>query len=130
MNHEIRNSMEKHVLMTSVFHIAFGLLGILLGLISFVAIFGGGVISGDPYAVEVTGFIASVLAGLAILVSLPAIIGGLGLLGRRRWARILVLVVAAVELLFVPFGTVLGVYTFWTLLNDRTDPLFRPVDGD
>jgi len=122
------NTMEKHVLITGVFHVAFGILGILLGIVSFAAIFGGGVISGDPYAVEVTAFIASILISIAMLFSVPAIIGGFGLMAHKRWARILVLVVAAIEIFMLPFGTMLAVYTFWTLLSDRTDPLFRRVE--
>lgn len=36
------------------------------------------------------------------------------------------LVVAVFELLNVPFGTLLAIYTFWVLLNERTKPLFSP----
>jgi hypothetical protein len=44
--------------------------------------------------------------------------------GRRR---ILVLVVSFFNLLHVPLGTLLGVYSLWVLLNDETIRQFNPV---
>lgn len=55
----------------------------------------------------------------ALLFTVPAIAGGYGMLKRKRWARKLVLVSAAVAALNVPFGTALAVYTFWFLLGSK-----------
>jgi hypothetical protein len=58
----------------------------------------------------------------ALIFTVPAIAGGYGLFRRKRWARKLVLVSAAVAALNVPLGTALAVYTFWFLLGwDRQD---------
>jgi formate/nitrite transporter FocA (FNT family) len=57
----------------------------------------------------------------ALLFTVPAIMGGYGMLKHRRWARKLVLVSAAVAALNVPFGTALAVYTFWFLLGSRAE---------
>jgi O-antigen ligase len=57
----------------------------------------------------------------ALLFTIPAIAGGYGLLKRKRWARKLVLVSAAVAALNVPLGTALAVYTFWFLLGSSRD---------
>jgi len=46
------------------------------------------------------------------------------LLKRFSWARILVLVLGALNLLNVPFGTALGIYTFWVLLDDQSVKMF------
>ena len=46
------------------------------------------------------------------------IVIGRMLAGRRRSGRLLALIFAVLNLLFVPFGTALGIYTFWVLLND------------
>jgi hypothetical protein len=53
----------------------------------------------------------------ALLFTVPAIAAGFGMLRRRRWARRLALISAAVAALDFPFGTALGVYTFWFLLG-------------
>ena len=55
----------------------------------------------------------SLAAGGALMI----VIGRM-LAGRRRSGRLLALMFAALNLLFVPFGTALGIYTYWVLLND------------
>ncbi len=43
---------------------------------------------------------------------------GRSLARRHASGRVLALVCAVPNLLLVPFGTALGIYTFWVLLND------------
>ena len=71
-----------------------------------------------------------VLIGVGVFIflmvlSLPGIIGGFGLLAYKEWARILTIVLSAFELLSVPFGTTLGIYGLWVLLNPETEQAFR-----
>ena len=40
------------------------------------------------------------------------------------WARILTIVLSALNLINIPFGTALGVYGLWVLLNKDTERLF------
>lgn len=61
------------------------------------------------------------LAGCAALLAgggVCAWLAARGLQRRRASGRLAALAVAVVNLLIVPFGTALGVYTFWVLLND------------
>ena len=112
--------MEKHLTVLGVLYIAFSALGILAAIIVFTAVVGGGLISGDSEAMTITAIVGPTIAFFLILVSAPGIIGGIGLLKRRDWARILVLVLGFLNLINIPFGTVLGVYTIWALLKDET----------
>ncbi|HKW01165.1 MAG TPA: hypothetical protein VJN96_15175 [Vicinamibacterales bacterium] len=52
-------------------------------------------------------------------------------LGRRQIAgRVAALALAVPNLIVVPFGTALGIYTFWVLLNDDARRDFgRPLRG-
>ena len=59
------------------------------------------------------------------LIALPQIIGGLGLIRHKEWARILILVLAFLSLVHVPFGTALGIYTMIILFNPETVRLFQ-----
>ena len=43
----------------------------------------------------------------------------------RPWARVLTIVLSALHLLSIPFGTILGVYGLWVMLNAQSEPLFR-----
>ncbi len=112
--------MEKHITLAAVLNIGLGILGLLFACVVFVVIAGGGLISGDPEAMAITMIVGSVIAVFFIVLSLPKIIGGIGLLKRRRWARIVLLIISVMALIDFPIGTALGIYTIWVLLQDET----------
>ena len=116
--------MDQHVKIVAILSIIFGVLMALLGLALFGIIAGAGVASGEQEALLVTGSVGMLVGGLFVILALPSIIGGIGLLKQRNWGRILILIVAALSLLNFPFGTAYGIYAFWVLMNDQTRPLF------
>jgi hypothetical protein len=73
----------------------------------------------------VLGFLA---IGLPLLIGFFAtlnLIGGIGLLSYKNWARILVLMVAAMGCLLIPIGTLIGVYSIWILMHDYSIKIFK-----
>jgi hypothetical protein len=54
---------------------------------------------------------------LFLLIALPSIIAGVGLLRYRSWGRALTRVLSFLRLLEVPFGTATAIYSFWVLLS-------------
>jgi hypothetical protein len=80
----------------------------------------GGSIGSDPelwvgvFAIVVV----AVYVIVALLFTVPAIVGGFGMLRHKRWARKFVLVSAVVAALDFPLGTAMAVYTLWFLLGD------------
>ena len=117
--------MERHLTFVAAINIAFGFLGIFIALVLFFVLIGAGIISQDPEAMKITSIVAVALACFLILTSIPEIIGGFGLLKRRPWARVLVLIIAVLDLMFIPIGTLIGVYALWVLLNEETAKLFE-----
>jgi len=126
--------MEKHIQVLGILHIIYSAFGIVIGALVFILFFGIGTFVGSipdvpPPAGEgvlaILMVIGLVIASLVFLFSVPGFIAGLGLLNRKEWARILALIVGFFDLLHVPLGTALGVYTIWALLNDETVKLFR-----
>jgi hypothetical protein len=117
--------MDKHVTILGILYIALGVLGILAAIIVFLAIAGGGLISGDEEAIVITSIVGSAIALFLVVISVPGIIGGVGLLKKQSWARILVLILGILNLLNIPFGTVLGIYTLWALLKPEAEEVFR-----
>jgi hypothetical protein len=126
--------MQQHVKILAVLHIVFGGLGVLAALIV-MAVFGGlaglahlsdsssdGVIAGG-----VLGLIGAVVTIIVLVISLPELIAGVGLLTFQPWARILTIVLSAIELPGFPFHTALGIYGLWVLLSNEGSALFRPV---
>lgn len=117
--------MQQHITVVGALNIAFGALGILVGTIICILVAGGGLISGDREAIVITSVIAAAIAFFFFLVSIPGIIGGIGVLKRKEWARILVMVLGVVDLINIPFGTMLGIYTLWVLTRPETVQVFQ-----
>jgi len=117
--------MDQHITILGVLHITWGALGILVAMLMFTAIVGGGMLSGDPEAIAVTSVVGMSIGFCLFVPCLPGLIGGIGVLKYRQWARIMLLVVGFINLLIIPFGTILGIYTIWVLMNievkDRFD---------
>jgi len=116
--------METHVKLLGTFYIIIGVLGLVAAAILFTILVGAGLISGDGEALAVTTIVGASLGGLLGLISLPGIICGIGLLQRRYWARVLVLVLGCINLFNFPLGTALGIYTFWVLVHRDVEPIF------
>jgi hypothetical protein len=108
-----------------VYHGIVALVGIVIGLI----VSGAGVISGEREAMFITGAVGVLVTGLLIAISLPGIIAGIGLLKYRPWARILAIIIGVLHLLSFPFGTALGVYTLYVLLNPEAPSIFGMQQG-
>ena len=125
--------MERHVTILGAFHIAFGAIGLLIAL-AILVIFGGaaGLIglgaASDPdalIAVPVVALVGTFLMMAALILSVPGIAAGFGLMTYRPWARMLTVVLSLLHLLNFPFGSALGVYGLWVLLSDEGRLLFE-----
>ncbi|MBN2414870.1 hypothetical protein JXO52_03465 [bacterium] len=119
--------MEKHVSLIAALHIGLSVLGLLIAGLIFFVLIGTGVIAQDEDAFLILTIIGTVTFGFMVITSIPAIIGGIGLLKYRSWARILIMIISAIDLLNIPFGTALGAYSLWVLLQDDTEKLFKPA---
>jgi len=116
--------MDTHIKVLGAIYILSGVILVALGLILFAIIGGSGLISGDRQAMLVTGVVGTALAVFFVILSIPTIIAGIGLLKRREWARILTIILGIIHLFGFPIGTAIGVYTLYILLNDQAKPLF------
>ena len=122
--------MSTHVKIVAVIFVVFGVLGLLLAFFSSV-IFGvlAGIVGasggeGAGLGGAFLGLTGAVLTMVLIVLSVPCIICGWGLLKFRRWARILGIILAAINLIRFPFGTIFGVYALWVLFQKDTEALF------
>ena len=123
--------MDTHVKVLGVLHVAMGALG-LIGALLLVLVFGGvaGIVAadGDPdaaVAFSIIGLTGTALVVFVVALSLPGVIIGIGLVQRRAWARICGLVLSIFDLIWIPFGTILGVYGLWVLLSRDTERAFK-----
>ena len=119
--------MEQHVTVVGALTIGLGVFGILIGLFLFTLLAGIGFIAEDEDASVVLVAVGSFLAIFLLILSIPGIIGGIGLFKRKEWARILVLVLSVLQLVNIPIGTCIGIYSIWVLVQKETILLFNPV---
>ena len=123
--------MDTHVKVLGVLHVAMGALG-LIGALLLVVVFGGvaGIVAadGDPdaaVALPIIGLTGTALVAFVAALSLPGVIIGIGLVQFRSWARIGGFVLSVLDLIWIPFGTILGVYGLWVLLSKETERVFN-----
>jgi hypothetical protein len=123
--------MEKHVTVVAALHIGYSALGILAAIMIFMFFVGGGFLdriinlTGDPIVFPIVATIGSMITLFLLLVSLPGVVGGIGLLRHKPWARYMVLVLSVLALTNVPIGTAIGAYSIWALVQDETAKLFE-----
>ena len=123
--------MQTHVKVLGVVYLAFGGL-MLLGALFLLVMMGGvaGIVgaSADPedaaIAIPVLGFAGTALALFLGVFSLPSLATGYGLINYKEWARVLGIVLSAINLINIPLGTIVGAYGLWVLLNKETERLF------
>jgi len=123
--------METHVKVLAVLYIVFSALGTLAALIV-ASVFGvasfataAGVSGTDAtFAVPILGFTGAAVAAFLLVLSLPGFVAGFGLLKYKPWARILTIVLSALNLINIPLGTIVGAYGLYVLLSEEGTRLF------
>lgn len=123
--------MTTHVKVLGVLYIVLSALGVCAAMVIGLGLgIAGGVVgsSASPedaaVALPIIGVAGTALVVFLLVVSLPGIITGIGLLKFQPWARIVGIVLAALNLISFPFGTAVGIYGLWVLLNKETEALF------
>lgn len=121
--------METHVKVVAWLYIILGALTLFIAALIFLVVFGSGLISGDRTAMSVTFFVSTLVGLILLILGLPGIIAGFGLLNFRPWARILALALGVLNLPGFPVGTLLGLYTLYALLDEDGARLFMPASS-
>ena len=123
---------ETHVKIVAWLHIVLSALGLLAVAFVMLVFVGIGLLLAATEGSEAMGILAvlgTLVGTFLFLVSLPGLIGGIGLLKRQNWARILVLILSVLQLFNVPFGTAVGIYSLWALTRAETIALFGETKG-
>jgi hypothetical protein len=127
---------QSHVDFVGVLFIVWGLLTMLVGVstlalgVSAVALIPSASRSGGAggFAAGVTAAVFTTLAILAILWGSAHVVVGVPLRRHRAWARLMGLMLGSVDLLLLPYGTALGMYALWVLLNEKGKACFVIAD--
>jgi hypothetical protein len=119
------SKMKKHVTLVGSIQIGFAVIGLMGAVAIFVALsFARAFTENDDVAQIVLRFLSISLPILIGTLSTLGLVGGIGLLVYKPWARYLVIVIATLGCVNIPIGTIKGVYTIWVLIQDETIELF------
>jgi hypothetical protein len=126
--------MQLHVDVLGWLHFIWGVFGALVGTSLLVLALGTDSALrelGSPGPAEQAAIWLFVICGLTLIVGgVVMMLVARGLYRRRPAGRFSALVLAVPNLIVVPFGTALAVFTFWVLLNDDARREFgRPPRG-
>jgi hypothetical protein len=129
---------ERHVRIIGLLYVFLGAFLVLLG-VGVLFMFGGAALSGadqqngSAVVVPLVGAVGGIVFLLLSLLSIPAIVAGVGLLRHRPWARIVTILLSGFIMVvpvltgfvkLAPLSTLLGLYSLWVLLSKKTEPLF------
>jgi hypothetical protein len=121
---------KEHITAVGVLNIGLGILGVVIACVVLAGTIGPGFIAlmaeGDPLPLSILAVIGGFVALFLVVLSVPGIVGGIGLLRYRPWARYLTMIVAALALFNIPIGTIVGAYTLGVLVQDKAAKLFAP----
>ncbi len=110
-----RKDFATHLAIAAWMRIAYSGLLLLSGAFIGALLLGLGAATQDSVAFEILGITGAAVGGLMLILSLPGLAAGIGLLRRLPWSRVLALVLSAFDLIIFPLGTILGAYTVFVL---------------
>jgi hypothetical protein len=120
------SKMKTHVTVVGSIQIGFSVLGLIGAVAIFVGLsFARGFTENDDVAQTVLRFLSISLPLLVGFLSTLGLVGGIGLLVYKSWARYLVIIVSVLGCLNIPVGTIKGIYSIWVLNHDETLKLFN-----
>ena len=122
--------MTSHVDLLGTLFIIWGLLTTLVGVSTLALGVAAAalVTSRGSVAAGVTAAAFTTLAVLAMVWGVVHVIVGIPLRRRQPWSRLIALMLGSVDLLLLPYGTALGAYALWVLLDEKGKALFA-VNG-
>ena len=126
--------MRRHVDFLSTLYLTWGAIFVLVAVAGLalaggafaIASSSGPVRLGSDMAARLTGVTISLIAVIALVWGVLHAFVGRTLRRHRPSARLLALGLAIGNMILLPFGTALGAYAFWVLLNEEGRRLFEP----
>jgi len=118
--------MEDHIKVIGILWVISGIFGLFFAILVFGVLFGVSFIPDVDYHASEILRIVAICGGIFISIfAIPEIMGGIGLLKKKEWGRILVLVVSFFNLIWFPIWTALGIYSIIILLNKESTQILK-----
>ena len=122
----VQSRIGGHVRLLGIFWLAYSAFHLLPGLVLTSVVRHGFPFMGPDVPMFVPGLLRT-MGGLFLAGGVLGIVTGWGLLERQSWARTLAIVLGCFNLLSMPFGTALGIYTLWVLLPAQSEAEYKKI---
>jgi hypothetical protein len=128
---------QQHVQTLGIMWCVFGAYRVLTGIIGAMFLFGmsrpgflgsfGG--HGDFPMIPAAwmGAVASLVVVISLIFAALSFAVGFALMNRKPWGRTLAIVAAILQLIKIPFGTALGIYTLWVLIPAASSAEYEAI---
>jgi hypothetical protein len=127
MNQLKQQDVELHVTILGWLHLVGAALFLLMAVFVLVLLTGIGLATREAEAVRVLTVVGTLIGFLLLILGLPGLAAGYGLLTHRPWSRVLAIVLGIFNLMNIPLGTLIGIYTIWVLLQEKAANYFAPL---
>ena len=117
--------MHKHVLIVGILYIVLSAMSLVGAVFVFMVLAGSATVVGDTDVVMISSLVGLIVALFLAITAIPGLVAGYALIKGYNWGRILGLILAFLNLINIPFGTILGIYAFWALLHNDTIEYFK-----
>lgn len=124
--------MHKEIELLGALHIAISILYTLVFSAIYAVLFIKGFFSGEENSANIQLVIFAVVGAFLLFFAISGVIAALGIIRSRSWAQMMILILGCLNLICVPLGTALGVYTIWIFMHSEKSGLKvtkeEPVD--
>ncbi len=128
-----RTRVRSNLQILSILWFLFGGLRVLTGLVaalSLHAVVSSGLFSFNdmpPFLPHVFRALIPIIGVVSVVHGALALLVGYGLHTRQTWGRTFAIVIGILELIKIPFGTALGIYTLWVLAPGASGEEWRRI---
>jgi len=122
----VRSRLAGHVRLLGIIWVAISTFRLLPGLFLFSFFHHRGPVLPLDLPLFVPGLLR-MIGAMFLVAGALGLIAGWGLLARQPWARTLAIVLGCFNLIDMPFGTALGIYTLWVLLPTAAEEEYRKI---
>jgi hypothetical protein len=121
--------MRAHLDLLARLHQVWGGFGLLAGVSLLILAAGAALAPAGPESrLRLGAIVIATVAVLPLAGGAAAFWTGRALRRRQPRGRVAALVLGVLNLFVLPFGTALGIYSYWVLLNNQVRGMFEPAD--
>lgn len=111
--------MHKEIELLGALHIAISILYTLVFSAIYAVLFSKGFFTGEESSANIQLVIFAVIGAFLLLFAIGGVIAALGTIRSRHWAQMMILILGCLDLICIPLGTALGIYTIWIFMHSE-----------